>query len=144
ALVTDIISDLQGEIRAKDAQIVVHELPVIHGDRPLLRTLFLNLLSNAIKFHKPDTAPSIEISDAANPADELVQIDIRDNGIGIEQEHQKKIFSMFQRLHVAEDYPGTGLGLTMCRRVALDHGGHISVTSKPDSGSVFSAFLRRI
>jgi len=142
-LVAQIMSDLQGDVREQEAQIVVHQLPVIQGDRTLLGLIFSNLISNAIKYRKPDVAPSIEVSSPSMATDPLACIAVRDNGIGIAHDHQKKVFAMFGRLHTAEDYPGIGLGLTMCRRIALDHGGHITLESAPGAGSTFSVFLER-
>lgn len=142
-LVAEVIDDQKADARRCNAQIIVHRLPVIQGDRPLLRVLFSNLIGNAIKYQTSDAAPGIELSSPSLTTDEHVRIDVRDNGIGIAKQHQKKIFSMFQRLHVSEDYPGTGLGLTICRRIAIDHGGHITVNSEPGTGSTFSVFLAR-
>ena len=142
-LVSEIIDDHKADAISSDTQIVVHRLPVVQGDRPLLRMLFANLISNAIKYRRTDVTPSIELSSPSLATDKQSRIDVRDNGIGIDEQYHKKIFSMFQRLHVDEDYPGAGLGLTMCRRIAHDHGGDIRLESAPDSGSTFSVFLER-
>jgi light-regulated signal transduction histidine kinase (bacteriophytochrome) len=109
-------------------------LPVVHGDKVQLLQLFQNLLANAIKFRGPET-PQIRVS-AERQGSEWV-FAFRDNGIGIAPEHQERIFSVFQRLHQRSEYPGTGIGLAICKKIVERHSGRIWVESQPGQGSTF-------
>ncbi|WP_247236650.1 ATP-binding protein [Telluribacter sp. SYSU D00476] len=151
-LVQHILSDLESRIDEKKADIHVAELPQIQGNPIQLRQLFQNLISNALKFCHPDRPPQITIeSEQATPEeimqsgldieDKYLAIRVKDNGIGMEQAHEKKIFELFTRLHGRSQYPGTGLGLSICKKVAELHGGTISVTSTPGTGSTFIVLL---
>ena len=111
------------------------ELPVVMGDPTQLVQLFQNLIGNAIKF-RADRRPEIHI-DAADDGGNRV-FSIRDNGIGIEMEYADRIFLIFQRLHNRTEYPGTGIGLALCKKIVARHGGQIRVCSQPDTGSTFT------
>jgi signal transduction histidine kinase len=100
-----------------------------------------NLITNALKFSKPGEPPSIQIH-ATTEANEWL-IAIADNGIGFEPEFGEKIFIIFQRLHSVGTYPGTGIGLAICKRIIEAHGGRIWATSQPGVGSTFSFTLPR-
>jgi two-component system, chemotaxis family, sensor kinase Cph1 len=97
--------------------------------------LFQNLLANAIKFHAADV-PRIHVS--AERHDAAWKIMVRDNGIGISPDHKDRIFVIFQRLHTKKQYPGTGIGLAICKKIAKRHGGRIWVEPSPGGGSTFS------
>lgn len=114
-------------------------LPVIQSDRTLLNQIFINLLENAITYCREGVTPLIHVS--AESAQDHVLIQIRDNGIGIPQEHHEKIFDVFQRLHSEEDYPGTGIGLATVRKAVEMLGGRVWVESVVGSGSTFIARL---
>jgi light-regulated signal transduction histidine kinase (bacteriophytochrome) len=115
--------------------VVTHApLPTAAGDRTQLVQLFQNLLGNALKFRSKE-APRIHVS-AERRGDEYV-FSIRDNGIGIDPQFHARIFQVFQRLHTAREYPGTGIGLAICKRVVERHGGRIWVESQPGKGSDF-------
>jgi signal transduction histidine kinase len=135
-LIDQIIKQNHLLINETGALLHIDKLPTIKGVPSQFSLLFQNLISNAIKFHRQDVAPQIWIR-AENSADQWT-IDIRDNGIGIEPQYLEKIFVIFQRLHSMADYPGTGIGLALCKRVVENHHGTISVTSTPDVGSTFS------
>ena len=113
-------------------------LPVIPGDFMQLTRLFQNLLDNALKFKGP-RAPVIRI--AALQEKQGWHFIFQDNGIGIDPQHFKRIFAIFQRLHTREEYPGTGIGLSVCRRIVERHGGNIWVESTPGEGSAFHFIL---
>ena len=109
-------------------------LPVVLADDSQLGHLLQNLISNAIKFHGPDP-PRVDV--AAEPQGRHWLFSVRDNGIGIELRHFERIFGVFERLHPPSDYPGTGIGLAICRRIVQRHGGRLWVESEPGQGSAF-------
>lgn len=117
-----------------------------------IRQLFDNLIGNAIKYRKKDRPIEIDISSARefhqfgvearlNPAKAYFKITIRDNGIGFEKENTQKIFDLFQRLHNRKEYPGSGVGLSICKRIVQNHKGAIEAEGKPGEGSVFTVYL---
>ena len=119
----------------ESAAVITHDpLPRVVGDRAQLEQLFQNIISNAIKFGG-STRPEIHIG-LVRRNDEW-QFSVKDNGIGIEAQHQERIFDIFQRLHTQGEYPGTGLGLAICKRIVERHGGRIWVESELGSGSTF-------
>lgn len=134
-LVADVVTDLSAEINDADAVINLSDLPIIEGYMFQLRILFQNLISNAIKFRAPDQAPKIDITSTRNNG--TVSIVVTDNGIGIPEEYRKRVFALFQRLHSHSSYSGTGLGLSLCQRVMVNHGGTISIHDGMDNGTSF-------
>ena len=131
---------LQAEVEAAGAEITSDELPVVDGDEGQLSQLFQNLLANSLKFRSPGPV-RIHVSATAD-AEEWV-LAVRDNGIGIPAESVERVFGMFQRLHTEAEYPGTGIGLAICRRIAARHGGRIWVESCPGEGATFKVALPR-
>ena len=115
-------------------------LPQIKGYETELRMLFQNLISNAIKF-RGDDLPQVE-SACAEREDGWV-VSVRDNGIGIDPADAQRIFDPFQRLHTESEYPGTGIGLAVCRQVCARHGGRIWVTPNSDRGCTFFATISK-
>jgi light-regulated signal transduction histidine kinase (bacteriophytochrome) len=109
-------------------------MPCVQGDRTQLTQLFQNLLANAIKF-RGQQSPRIDVS--CEKRDQQWVFAVRDNGIGIPPEKFDRIFHLFCRLHAREEYPGTGIGLALSRKIVTRHGGRIWVDSKPGEGSVF-------
>ncbi len=134
-LLKSIESDLSLVIQEKEATLKIKKLPTIQGYEVELRLLFQNLISNAIKFTKPDTPAIVDIQ--ASKKSDHWEFSVKDNGIGIAEEHQKKVFLIFQRLNSRQDYEGTGIGLANCRKIVDLHQGKIWVTSKPDHGTTF-------
>jgi signal transduction histidine kinase len=110
-------------------------LPQVVGEGTLLQQLFQNLVGNALKFRRDDAAPEIAIT--AERQGEVWEFTVADNGIGIEPEYAERIFLLFQRLHERTKYPGTGIGLALCKKVVEHHGGRIWVDSQPGAGSRF-------
>lgn len=135
ALVGTVLRVLDGPIAAARATLDVAPLPVVKGDEAQISQLFQNLLSNALKFRRPDVAPSIRVEAARAGA--VWHFTISDNGIGIPPEHQERVFGMFERLHGEGEYPGTGIGLALCKRIVERHGGRIWLESTPGAGSRF-------
>jgi PAS domain S-box-containing protein len=130
----DTLNFLDASMTETGTQVTVETLPTVMGERGQLVQLFQNLLSNAIKYCRRD-APRIRVS-AQRGASEWI-FEVADNGIGIEPQHLTRIFEVFKRLHTAQEYPGTGIGLAICQRIAVRHGGRIWVTSEPGRGSSF-------
>ena len=130
----DAVSLLGETVREAGAEVSRDELPVVMGDRTQLVQLMANLIGNGLKYHGPE-APRVHVSTERRGDDWCIAV--RDNGIGIAAEHQERIFDMFKRLHELGEYPGTGIGLAICRRVVHRHGGTIWVESEEGRGSVF-------
>jgi len=126
--------NLTKAIEDSGALIFTDHLPTVRGDEMQLIQLFQNLMANAIKFHGPEP-PQIQVSAAKNGREWVFAV--KDNGIGIAPEHQERIFSIFQRLHQRSEYPGTGIGLAMCKKIVERHGGRIWVESQVGAGSTF-------
>ncbi len=110
------------------------KLPVISIDPLQLSQLFQNLLGNAIKF-RSEQPPEVHIS--AERIDRAWRFAVKDNGIGIDPQYKDRIFLIFQRLHTRTKYPGTGIGLALCKKIVERHGGEIWVESEPGKGSTF-------
>jgi PAS domain S-box-containing protein len=146
------VSDLEIVIEKTGAIINADRLPVIDAIPSQIQQLFGNLIGNALKFRKEDKVPVIDITvdvlsnaekGAHNFAEDLnyYRISVKDNCIGFEQEYANKIFQIFQRLHGKVEYPGSGVGLAICKKIAENHRGIIFATSEPDKGSVFTIML---
>lgn len=129
----DVLLSIKPSVEAENATITHDDLPTVQCDPSQLRQLFQNLISNAIKFH--EKPPEIHIF--AEESDGKWRFGVSDNGIGIHPDHQDKIFDIFKRLHTREEYEGTGIGLSICKRIVEIHGGDIWVKSKPGEGSTF-------
>jgi signal transduction histidine kinase len=128
------LANLSVAIQESNAEIARDALPKVKGDLVQLTQLFQNLVGNAIKF-RGDAAPQIHIGAAQKGAD--WELTVRDNGIGIVEQDFARIFVVFQRLHSREKYPGTGIGLSVCKKIVERHGGRIWVESKPGRGTTF-------
>lgn len=139
AIMEDIIREMDLMIKEKNATIEVSNLPNITGNSLRLRQLFTNLISNALKYSKKDVSPEIIVT--GRPVDDTVVISVHDNGIGFEEEYSEKIFGLFERLHTRDKFPGTGIGLSICKRIAELHHGSISARSVPNEYSIFEVIL---
>ena len=129
------LRNLRSGIEQTDAIVTYDLLPTIVADSTQLMQLFQNLIGNALKFRKPNVTPQIQISISRKEDDWLFAI--KDNGIGIEPQFFDRIFIMSQRLHTREEYPGSGMGLTICKKIVECHQGRIWVTSAPGMGATF-------
>lgn len=141
-IVKEVLSDMAYKIKETDAVILVNELPKINGYSLELRQLFQNLISNALKFKKQGV--DIEIKISAEKSGEDWLFSIQDNGIGIAKSDKEKIFTMFKRLHNRDEYEGTGIGLSHCKKIVELHGGNIWVESVPEGGSIFNFTISKL
>ncbi|HEX8460292.1 MAG TPA: ATP-binding protein, partial [Segetibacter sp.] len=149
-----ILQDLELDISEKKAKIVVDKLPIVVGNSGQLQQLFENLISNSIKYTKPGIVPLIEISSREVTGNEVNKkpanldankkyylIELKDNGIGFEQEYAEQIFQVFTRLHDNSEYAGTGIGLSIVQKVVENHNGHIWAESTVGEGASFKILL---
>jgi len=133
-VVSRAIENLRILIKESKATVTFDTMPCLIGDKPQLRSLLQNLIGNAIKYHG-DHAACVHISAEREGDDWLFSV--RDNGIGIAPEFADRVFVIFQRLHTRQAYPGTGIGLAICKKIVERHGGRIRVESEPGLGSIF-------
>ncbi len=132
------LANLQYAIRETGATVTRGEMPLVRGIEPQIAELFQNLIGNALKFRGAEP-PRIRV--AARLAGDWWEFSVTDNGIGIAAEYRERIFEIFRRLHGRQKYPGTGIGLTICRKIVVHHGGQIRVESKEREGSTFQFTL---
>ena len=130
------LNETKGEI------LIPQPLLCVHGDPSQIHQLLQNLIANGLKFHRDGIPPLITIHSHPVP-NNMVRLDVRDNGIGIGTEYHEQIFTMFKRLHSRTSYKGTGIGLAICKKIVQRHGGDIGVKSKPGEGSTFWFTLSR-
>lgn len=138
-LALDVLDDLSSARERTQGQVELQALPAVTGDESLLRLALQNLISNGLKFSRPGVPPVLQVS--ATETGGFVELSVDDNGIGIPVEHQKSIFEIFQRLHSRKEYEGSGLGLSICRRIAELHGGTLTVQSSTSGGCRFTLHL---
>jgi PAS domain S-box-containing protein len=150
-VIENIKSDYELTIAEKEAKIIHDKLPLIWGNSFQLNQLFLNLVSNSLKFSKqqPTIIISCRIIDNSETVDQqeitgedkFVELTFSDNGIGFDDTYADKVFTVFQRLHSKLEYPGTGIGLALCKKIVDNHNGNISVISSPGKGTTFTIIL---
>jgi len=138
-VVAEVLTDLELVLDEAKAEVIVGDLPTVRGHSAQFRILFQNLLSNAIKFRKPDVLPVVRIDGTVE--EDLAFVTVADNGIGFDQKFADKIFSVFTRLHTRFAYPGTGIGLALCRRIISHYGGYISAKGEPGKGATFTVTI---
>ncbi|MDX6725599.1 MAG: hypothetical protein QOK49_404 [Baekduia sp.] len=139
ALVAEVLQVLGPAIEQEGATVEVGALPTLEAEPGQLRQLLQNLIGNAVKFHAPGRAPVVRVTARRTIAGCVVTV--ADDGIGIPDHEQERIFAMFTRLHGRDQYAGTGIGLAICRRIAERHGGRIYVESDAGAGSAFHTLL---
>ncbi len=135
----EVLEDLDDLVRRTEARVTVGDLPTINADAPQMRQLLQNLILNALKFRREGVRPEVHVSATADG--EWVAIVVRDNGIGFEPQYSRRIFRVFERLHGRGVYPGTGIGLALCRKIADRHGGTVRAESVVGQGSTFTVRL---
>jgi light-regulated signal transduction histidine kinase (bacteriophytochrome) len=134
-LLEETIRLLEPEIQQRNIVWRKGVLPVVQGDPPMLRQVLVNLVANAVKYSRPRNPAEIEIGSREESGETVIYV--RDNGVGFEMEYADKLFGVFQRLHRAEEFEGTGIGLANVRRIIVRHGGRTWAESKPGTGATF-------
>jgi PAS domain S-box-containing protein len=140
AVMNEVLLDFELRITQTGAQVEVEPLPLIEADPVQMRQLLQNLFENALKYARPGTRPVVRVSSQSLP-DDQVAIQVKDNGIGIEQRYIPSLFKPFRRLHSSAEIEGTGMGLAIVRKIAERHSGSIQVESQPGIGSTFIIVL---
>lgn len=133
-LLDEIVQDLKPIIESKRAKVIVGNLPVLYIQRIWIKQLFMNLIDNGLKFNKSEV-PTVEVSCEETPSEYIFRV--KDNGIGIKEEHLGRLFNLFERLHSGEEYEGTGAGLAICKKIVESWGGRIWAESIFGKGSTF-------
>ncbi len=142
----EVLSDLEVKIEETGASVEIGELPTVDADPLQMRQLLQNLIGNALKFRKSSQSPIINIFSQSLPSNRngsrgKFQLVVKDNGIGFDEKYTDKIFAVFQRLHGRTEYEGSGVGLSICRKIAERHNGHIAANSTLHEGSTFIVTL---
>lgn len=150
-IASEVVSDLEVAIEEAGAKVRLEELPTLEADALQMRQLLQNLIGNALKFRRSEVKPEVHVwAESVNGAEvgaetpeagETWRIFVEDNGIGFEEKYLERIFGVFQRLHSRHEYPGTGIGLAICRKIAERHHGGITAHSTPQEGSTFVVTL---
>ncbi|MGY8667843.1 ATP-binding protein [Bradyrhizobium sp. UFLA05-109] len=135
-LVADVTSEIGAQANGQDISWNIGPLPVCYGDRALLRVVLVNLLSNAVKFSGTRRPAKVEIG-AVDEHGEKSEIFVRDNGVGFDMQYVDKLFGVFQRLHRADEFEGTGIGLATVQRIVHRHGGTVRAEGTEDQGATF-------
>lgn len=129
---------LVGQLNKTPVEFKLPEvMPLVRGDRGQITQVFQNLFSNSIKYRKVDVPTVIEVSVKEDSSPGMLLVSVTDNGIGFDQRHAERIFGVFQRLYTPQQYPGTGIGLAIVRKIVERHGGKVSAVSEPNQGSTF-------
>lgn len=136
-VLNDVLFNLDIAIKEQDAQIESEKLPIVHADAIQMLQLLQNLIKNALTYTSKTDKKKQKINVTVTKKGKMWEFSVSDNGIGIEKQYYDRIFNIFQRLHTREEYPGTGIGLALCKRIIERHGGTIHVTSEPNKGSRF-------
>lgn len=139
-VIKNIEIDLEVALETSNGQIQHDELPAVEGAPVLLYQLFYNLINNSLKFARPDVPPSVSIT-SSKANDGMVNITVKDNGIGFDPQYSGRIFETFTRLNPKDKFEGTGLGLSLCKKIAERHGGKINAGGKLDEGAEFTILL---
>src|SRR5262249_24742971 len=139
SIVRDVISELRPDTEGRSVEWKIGGLPYVEGDPALLKVVFHNLLSNALKYTRPRSPAVVEVG--RDEVDGAPVVFVRDNGVGFNMKYADKLFGVFQRLHRAEDFEGTGVGLATVQRVVQKHGGRIWAQAELDKGATFYVSL---
>jgi signal transduction histidine kinase len=138
-VIAQVLLDLEGSIEETGAQVRVDLMPTIDADPLQMRQLLQNLIGNALKFRRPGVTPEVRVS--AIVVKHVAELTVADNGIGFDEQYATRIFRAFERLHGSRAYPGTGIGLALCRKIVERHHGTITATAELDHGAAFTVRL---
>jgi signal transduction histidine kinase len=138
-IVALVLADLEVSIAESGAQVTIGELPTVPADPVQMRQLLQNLLGNALKFRREGVLPELRV--CAHVDDHLAELTVKDNGIGFDEQYATRIFRAFERLHGARAYPGTGIGLALCRKIVERHHGTITAEGELEHGATFTIRL---
>lgn len=139
-VIKNILSDLRLDLQGREISWTIAALPVVQGDPAMLRQVFMNLIANAVKFTSTRPIATIEIG-VEHPSSTEIVLFVRDNGVGFDMQYTPKLFGVFQRLHGADEFEGTGIGLANVRRIIHRHGGRTWAEGVPDKGATFYVLL---
>ena len=137
AIVTEVVGILESESQGRQVDWMIADLPTVECDPVLVKQIFQNLLANALKFTRPRTRATIEVTQPEKRDAGQRVFMVRDNGIGFSMKYVDKLFGVFQRLHQADDFEGTGIGLATVQRIAQKHGGRVWAEGEVDKGATF-------
>jgi signal transduction histidine kinase/CHASE3 domain sensor protein len=140
-LVRDTVGSLELALRDRPIEWKIDPLPAVAGDAAMIKQVYANLLGNAVKYSRPRKPARIEVG-RAGEEDGRVILFVRDNGVGFDMQYAQKLFGVFQRLHRAEEFEGTGIGLATVQRIVVRHGGRIWAESQPGNGATFYFTLK--
>ena len=133
-LISHLLIEIDSSIRDKNGEVIIGELPeTIVADNTRLRQVFQNLITNALKFHKEGETPKVEVTCKSLPS--KYEFTVRDYGIGVEEKYLSEIFLMFKKLHSENKFKGTGIGLSICKKISEQHGGSIRAESEIGNGT---------
>ena len=139
-LVNDVVQHLQPDLQGRNIAWHIEDLPIVQGDPSMLRQIFINLIANAVKFTGTRPLAQIDIGTESSSPQETVLF-VKDNGVGFDMAYRDKLFGVFQRLHRADEFEGTGIGLANVRRIVHRHGGRSWAEGQPDQGATFYVAL---
>jgi light-regulated signal transduction histidine kinase (bacteriophytochrome) len=138
-LVNKVIKRYEPDLEQRDIEWQIGPLDVVYADPYMVEIVFDNLIANAIKFSSHQETARIEIS--SQPRNGLVDIQVKDNGVGFDMAYADRLFGVFQRLHNDDEFPGTGIGLAIVKRIVQDHNGQVRAQAEPGQGAVFTVSL---
>lgn len=139
-LAVEVVDDLHFPLAQSGGKVRIDSLPSIEADPQQMRQLLQNLIGNAIKFHRPGRAPDVRVYGRTLP-DGRAEFCVEDDGVGFDNKYAERLFQPFQRLHSRKDFPGSGIGLAICRKIVARHGGTIAVDGAVDRGALFTVVL---
>jgi signal transduction histidine kinase len=140
----EVVDDLETRIKQTGAMVTRDALPTVTADPVQMRQLIQNLIGNALKFVRSDTVPDVKVRKLATPPSGMVGFVVVDNGIGFDDKHAEKIFTVFQRLHNRTEFEGTGVGLAICRRIVERHGGYVLAKGAVGEGATFTVAIPKM
>jgi light-regulated signal transduction histidine kinase (bacteriophytochrome) len=136
-LVKESIAEIKQDTKGQDIAWKIGALPICHGDRAMLKLVVVNLVSNAVKFTRMRAPAEVEIGCVNGNKNDEIEVFVRDNGAGFDMQYVDKLFGVFQRLHLPEQFEGTGIGLATVQRIIHRHGGRVRAEGAVDHGATF-------